>query len=83
MCVCLQDEETVGATVFIKAATNRCAVLIRVGVHTCLPAPVRGCVCGMKVSDYPVASPRPHGENSGLTWMRSSRSSQGTLPWTR
>eukprot|EP00064_Thunnus_orientalis_P009650 superscaffoldBa00001240_g9675 len=32
----------------------------------------------MKVSDYPVASPRPHGENSGLTWMRSSRSSQGS-----
>lgn len=52
-------------------------VLIRVGVYACVSVP------GMEVSNYPVASPRPHKEKSGLTWMRLSRSSQGTLPWTR
>jgi len=40
-------------------------------------------VCVFRVSDYAVASSRRHDESSEHTWMRSSHSSQGTLPWTR
>lgn len=42
-------------------------VLIRMGALACLPARLLGHASSMKVSDYPVASPRPHEENSGLT----------------
>lgn len=82
VCVCKMRRFSVCVCVFFKAPLTD--MLCR-SECVCMPVCLQLCECvrGMKVSDYPVASPRPHGETSGLTWMRSSRSSQGTLPWTR